>query len=110
MNTARWRRTIPTIALLVLLNVMVGLCACVGDTPVVSGGERSAVLTTNQTDRPHVNECGDGCDSCICCASLVLTPPIRVEAAVTAGSKAMVAAASAPEDPEPQTLKRPPRA
>ena len=109
MNTAAWRRTIRLTALFVLLNVALGFCACLGDTPDLLGGEPRAVFTI-PTHQPVAPEYGDDCDSCVCCAALLVTRQIRVEAIFTATSKANVAAAAAPLDPAPQSLKQPPRA
>jgi len=109
MTTAMWRRTIRLTALLVLVNVALGLCACFGDAPDLPANGRGAALT-NQTHRPEAPACGDDCDSCVCCASLVVTKQIRVEIVLTVSSKAILAAAAAPSDPEPHALKHPPRA
>lgn len=109
MNKAAWRRTIRLTALLVLLNVALGLIACLGDTPELSAAGSGATLT-NRPHRPQTPVCGDDCDSCVRCASLVLTQPIRFAISLTVSSKATVLTAAAPAGPERHTLKRPPRA
>jgi hypothetical protein len=109
MNRAAWRSTIRLTVLLVLLNVGLGLCACLGDAPDLPADGRGAVLT-NQTHRQEAPECGDNCDSCVCCASLLVAQRIRPETVLTLSSEVAVAAAARPSDPEPQALKRHPRA
>src|SRR5579862_3595762 len=109
MNRAAWRGIIRLTAVLVLLNVALGLCACLGDTPVLSA-KGAVVLTTHPEGPQPSSECGDDCDSCVCCASLLVARRIRLETVLTLTRAAVVTTDTHPSDPELQALKRPPRA
>jgi hypothetical protein len=93
---------------LVLLNVVFDLCACLSDAPVPLNA-KSAAVATRQTHAQDLPECGDNCDSCICCAAIIVTGPVHYESvlAVVAGVDYLPAAAS--PEPEPHRMKRPPR-
>lgn len=108
MNTRLWQQLIRLATLLVLLNVVFDLCACLRDAPQPLNAKGSAILT-RQTREPDVPACGDNCDSCVCCAAIVVVGKLHYESALPFIDGVDSPLMAAPPDPEPHEMIRPPR-
>lgn len=108
MTARLWLKIVRWISVMVLLNIGVGLYGCMGDVPV----------PTNRTDSPTLGKrsqsvptpaCGDDCDLCVCCASIVVAEHFAFEFVPTV-SAVVITPLTLLSDPEPNRMKRPPRA
>lgn len=98
-------------ALLVLLNVGLGVYACLRDTPAPLTSKSSPALSKQtQTENTPDSECGDNCHSCVCCAAIIVVEHFHYESALPVAAEATTPVFTAPNDPEPHRMKRPPRA
>jgi hypothetical protein len=108
MISSFWFKIVRWTAVIVLLNVGLGLYVCMKDVPVPinQSDAPSLVRTGTRTQTPA---CSDDCDSCICCASLIISEH-RVFGLVPVLSNATAALVLSSSDPDPDRMKRPPRA
>jgi hypothetical protein len=67
-NIARWT------ALIVLLNIALGFCDCLRDAMPPIHRATVPALTANRIPA-GAPSCGDNCEGCICCASIVAGEP-----------------------------------
>jgi hypothetical protein len=108
MTSNLWLKIVRCTALLVLLNVGLGLYACMKDVPHPINRPDSLSLTRNSTTA-GTPACNDDCDSCVCCASLIIASQrVFTVALVLKGIPAPLLLSSS--DPDPDRTNRPPRA
>ena len=107
MTARLWLKIVRWISVMVLLNIGVGLYGCMGDVPVPTNSVDSPTLTKQSHSIPNPT-CGDDCDSCVCCASIVVAEHFIFEFVPTVYG-AVLTPLTFLSDPEPNRMKRPPR-
>lgn len=65
------RSLLRLIAMLVLANIGIGFCDCLRD-PIAVDGPQIVAATSSQTHGTE-SDCGVNCDSCVCCATLIVS-------------------------------------
>ena len=108
MTARLWFKIVRWVSMMVLLNIGVGLYACMGDVPVTTNRADSPTLANRSQSVPNP-VCGDDCGSCVCCASIVVAEHFVFEFVPTV-SVAVITPLTLLSDPEPNRMKRPPRA
>jgi hypothetical protein len=97
-----WRIT----ALIVLLNIGAGMCACMADA--VLPEPAASTFSAGNNDGPAKPDCGSNCDSCICCAAMTVcqTPFEEIE---LSRSGVTIPPLRSLANPYPALMDRPPR-
>ena len=104
----KWREFVRWTALLVLLTIGIGFCDCLEDPVAPLGSPGLTSLSTNGP-APDAAECGANCDTCICCALLLVPSKMDFELPLVA-SDALTQFVLPPANPDSARMKRPPRA
>ncbi len=108
MGEMRWGELVHWTALLVLLTIGIGFCDCLEDTVGPLGPPDFTSFSTD-SPVPDATECSANCDTCICCA-LLLVPGKTDFKPSPIVSNAVAQVVLSPANPDPARMKRPPRA
>jgi hypothetical protein len=99
---ARW------IALFVLMNIGLGFCDCLRD-PVLPPHSGSSFRLTSGGEKRGLPVCADDCDSCVCCAVVVITAPVHFAVELVTAQFTFSPPTSV-SDPDHIAITHPPRA
>ena len=107
MSMSIGRQFVRWTALLVLLNIALGFCACLRD-PVIPSQFAGSPMASPDTHRDGIPACGDNCESCICCAAVMVAAPAQFPVSLAVSFLA-ASPKSDSSDPDLISITYPPR-